>query len=196
MGRISWKSNNITAINIISGLYTITVIDQNGCFNDTTINVGQPDSLIVDTLSTTNPYCASVNDGSINLDISGGTFPLITSWTNQANTFVSTDQNIDSLFLGTYIVTVTDNNGCIAIDSITLSPIVEIIVNAGLDTLVCLGDSLIITGSSTGTNTPTLEWLAIIHLLQLTLLFLPDPFLQTFLICTRFSKCHKFYLHC
>ena len=147
-----------TAFNLISGLYTITVFDQNGCFNDTTINVGQPDSLIVDTLSTTNPYCASVNDGSINLDISGGTFPLITSWTNQANTFVSTDQNIDSLFLGTYIVTVTDNNGCIAIDSITLSPIVEIIVNAGLDTLVCLGDSLIITGSSTGTNTPTLEW--------------------------------------
>ena len=92
-----------TAFNLISGLYTI-LFDQNGCFNDTTINVGQPDSLIVDTLSTTNPYCASVNDGSINLDISGGTFPLITSWTNQANTFVSTDQNIDSLFIGTYIV--------------------------------------------------------------------------------------------
>ena len=75
-----------------------------------------------------------------------------------ANTFASNDQNIDSLFIGTYIVSVTDYNGCVAIDSITLSPTVEIIVNAGEDTLVCLEDSLIITGSSTGTNTPTLEW--------------------------------------
>ena len=147
-----------TASNLTVGTYSVNVSDQNNCFVDSTIIVSQPDSLIVDTSSITNPYCASVNDGNISLTITGGTLPFTTNWTNSSNTFASTDQDLDSLFIGTYIVTVTDSNGCIAIDSTTLSPIVEIIVNAGEDTLVCLGDSLIITGSSTGTNSPTLEW--------------------------------------
>ena len=147
-----------TASNLTVGTYSVNVSDQNNCFVDSTIIVSQPDSLIVDTSSITNPYCASVNDGNISLTITGGTLPFTTNWTNSSNTFASTDQDLDSLFIGTYIVTVTDSNGCIAIDSINLSPIVEIIVNAGEDTLVCLGDSLIITGSSTGTNSPTLEW--------------------------------------
>ena len=147
-----------TASNLTAGTFNVTVTDQNNCSLDSNVVILQPDSLTVDTVSTTDPYCPSANDGSINLAINGGSLPITTSWTNVANTFTSTDQDISNLFIGTYIVTVTDNNGCNSKDTTTLSPIVEIVVNAGSDTLVCFSDSLVLTGSSTGTITPTLDW--------------------------------------
>ena len=48
--------------------------------------------------------------------------------------------------------------GCNSTDTITLTPNVEIIVNAGNDTLVCFGDSLTLFGTSTGTTNPTFSW--------------------------------------
>ena len=72
------------------------------------------------------------------MNINGGTQPISSIWTNISGTYSSTDQDIDSLFVGTYIVNVSDYNGCNSSDTITLNPNVEIIVNAGNDTLVCL----------------------------------------------------------
>ena len=147
-----------TASNLIAGTYLITVTDQNGCSLDSNVIVSQPDSLLVDTLNVINPYCSSSNDGSITLNINGGTQPISSIWTNISGTFSSTDQDIDSLFIGTYIVNISDYNGCNSSDTITLNPNVEIIVNAGNDTLVCFGDSLTLFGASTGTTNPTLSW--------------------------------------
>ena len=147
-----------TASNLIAGTYLITVTDQNGCSLDSNVIVFQPDSLLVDTLNVINPYCSSSNDGSITLNINGGTQPISSIWTNISGTYSSTDQDIDSLFIGTYIVNVSDYNGCSSSDTITLNPNVEIIVNAGNDTLVCFGDSLTLFGASTGTTNPTLSW--------------------------------------
>ena len=147
-----------TASSLIAGTYLVTVTDQNGCSLDSSVTVSQPDSLIVDTLSVINPYCSSSNDGSITLNINGGTQPISSNWTNILGTYSSTDQDIDSLFVGSYIINVSDYNGCNSTDTITLTPNVEIIVNAGNDTLVCFGDSLTLFGASTGTTNPTLSW--------------------------------------
>ncbi|MFL2565704.1 MAG: gliding motility-associated C-terminal domain-containing protein, partial [Parvicellaceae bacterium] len=147
-----------TASSLIAGTYLVTVTDQNGCSLDSSVIVSQPDSLIIDTLSVLNPYCSSSNDGSITLNINGGTQPISSNWTNILGTYSSTDQDIDSLFVGSYIINVSDYNGCNSTDTITLTPNVEIIVNAGNDTLVCFGDSLTLFGASTGTTNPTLSW--------------------------------------
>ena len=147
-----------TASSLIAGTYLVTVTDQNGCSLDSSVTVSQPDSLMVDTLSVVNPYCSSSNDGSITLNINGGTQPISSNWTNILGTYSSTDQDIDSLFVGSYIINVSDYNGCNSTDTITLTPNVEIIVNAGNDTLVCFGDSLTLFGASTGTTNPTLSW--------------------------------------
>ena len=147
-----------TASSLISGTYLVTVTDQNGCSLDSSVTVSQPDSLIVDTLSVVNPYCSSSNDGSITLNINGGTQPISSNWTNILGTYSSIDQDIDSLFVGSYIINISDYNGCNSTDTITLTPNVEIIVNAGNDTLVCFGDSLTLFGASTGTTNPTLSW--------------------------------------
>jgi gliding motility-associated-like protein len=60
---------------------------------------------------------------------------------------------------GIYYVLVTDNNGCIANDTVTLTPGLEIYANAGPeDTLVCFGDSLILTGNTFGAINPSVSW--------------------------------------
>ncbi|MDA9666527.1 gliding motility-associated C-terminal domain-containing protein, partial [bacterium] len=147
-----------TASSLSAGTYTVTVTDQNNCILDSSITIYQADSLLVDTLSVINPYCSSSNDGSINLSVSGGTLPISSTWTNVSGTYSSPNQNIDSLFIGSYIINVSDFNGCSSIDTILLTPNVEITVNAGNDTIVCIGDSLTLFGTSTGTINPLLSW--------------------------------------
>ena len=111
-----------TASSLIAGTYLVTVTDQNCCSLDSNVTVSQPDSLMVDTLSVVNPYCSSSNDGSITLNINGGTQPISSNWTNILGTYSSTDQDIYSLFVGSYITNVSDYNGCNSTDTITLTP--------------------------------------------------------------------------
>lgn len=53
-----------------------------------------------------NPSCGNINDGSINLNISGGIPPVQILWSNAATTEV-----INNLGAGNYSVTVTDGSG-------------------------------------------------------------------------------------
>lgn len=53
-----------------------------------------------------NPSCGNTNDGSINLNISGGIPPVLILWSNAATTEV-----INNLGAGNYSVTVTDGSG-------------------------------------------------------------------------------------
>ena len=45
LGCYSWKSDEDTAINLGAGTYTVTVTDQYGCSDDTTVTVEEPDVL-------------------------------------------------------------------------------------------------------------------------------------------------------
>ena len=52
--------------------------------------------------------CKFGDDGAIDISVSGGTAPYTYSWNNSA-----TSEDLTDLIAGTYIVTVTDANGCI-----------------------------------------------------------------------------------
>ena len=72
--------------------------------------------------------------------------------------FLWQDSNADSIRTVnptadiTYTVTVTDVNGCTAIDDISLTVNPLPIVDLGNDTLICQGDSIILDAENTGTN--------------------------------------------
>lgn len=55
------------------------------------------------------------SDGSIDLTVSGGISPYTYSWSNSDST-----EDIDSLSVGTYIITVTDARDSISVDSISI----------------------------------------------------------------------------
>jgi gliding motility-associated-like protein len=92
------------------------------------------------------------------MDVNGGVSPYSFNWTNLSGNFIDSIQDLDSLLPGTYYLNVLDFNNCNAKDTVTLIPGIEIKVNAGFDTLVCIGDSLNLVGSSSGTMSPVVSW--------------------------------------
>ncbi|MBI5539627.1 MAG: right-handed parallel beta-helix repeat-containing protein [Bacteroidia bacterium] len=91
-----------------AGTNTISLsVSQDGCqSNITTINVENPPPLYVSMIST-NESSSGANDGSININATGGTWSYLYQWNNSATT-----EDLTGLGAGTYSVTITDSNGC------------------------------------------------------------------------------------
>jgi uncharacterized repeat protein (TIGR01451 family) len=90
------------------GTYSVTVTDANACSKTdffTVNSIGAP--LSISFLDKKDAKCFGENSGEINLEIIGGTTPYSYLWTGP-NGYSSTDQDIDSLFAGSYTVVVTD----------------------------------------------------------------------------------------
>ena len=113
----SWSNGQTNSVNsnLISGTYIFTITDDNNCTSTGTITVTQPEVLATN-ITPTNITCNGFENGSINISISGGTIPYSYSWSNGFNS-----QNISSLDVGTYTVTVTDNNLCTSVVSSQIS---------------------------------------------------------------------------
>ena len=101
---------------LLSGAYTLTVTDANGCSTGQGFSVTQPGLFSIS--GTTSAYtggwevsCASATDGSIDQMISGGTAPYTLAWSGPGG-FSSSNEDISALGAGTYVFTLTDANGC------------------------------------------------------------------------------------
>jgi len=89
--------------------YTVTVTDNNSCSATSTIQVNNPGGPNVTLLNKTNVSCFGGNNGSISVNISGGSSPYLFLWNTG-----STNQNISGLTSAIYTVTVTDGANCTA----------------------------------------------------------------------------------
>ncbi|HXU28719.1 MAG TPA: T9SS type A sorting domain-containing protein, partial [Bacteroidia bacterium] len=107
-----WSGHHAGPNSSISGLgagaYTLTVVDENGCSNTLVSVVTQPVSPLIINATVVDASGSSAADGSINATVTGGTALYSYNWSNGATT-----PNVTNLLPGTYIVTVTDMNGCI-----------------------------------------------------------------------------------
>lgn len=107
----SWNSFSTTEdiTNLASGWYYVEVLDTNQCYSQDSFLVTEPSPIIISS-TVTNVSCNGGQNGVINLTVSGGGgFNYIYTWDNGATT-----EDITDLAIGTYQVTVTDQNGCIA----------------------------------------------------------------------------------
>src|SRR5690606_10451583 len=95
---------------LVSGSYNVQIIDQNGCILNSDFYLEPVTSTIVVTENIVAANCEG-NNGSISLTVGGGEAPYEFLWTG-SNGFTSTLANITELFEGTYVVSITDANGC------------------------------------------------------------------------------------
>ena len=102
--------------NLHAGTYSVTVTDLNGCEITGTFKVSEPFEGILLEGELEEVSCKDQRDGSIDLTVSYGTPPYTYLWSNG-----STEEDLDSLAGGVYIVTVTDIYGCFAIDTFTVT---------------------------------------------------------------------------
>ena len=102
--------------NLISGVYKIEIIDSNGCSSTVQTIISEPEfDLSVATSKIKNVSKFNLNDGSIEIEVSGGTVSdqktYSYSWTGPDN-FSSSLKNISNLKPGTYNLKITDVNDC------------------------------------------------------------------------------------
>jgi gliding motility-associated-like protein len=103
-------------VGILSGTYTVTISDFNGCTLVDSFFVPQPPMLIL--ISNSTPVnCNAGSDGSAFINVSGGTSPYSYSW----NSTAANSDSITNLPFGNYEVTVTDVYGCQIADTISVT---------------------------------------------------------------------------
>jgi hypothetical protein len=106
------------ATDLAAGTYTVTVTDANGCQANASVTITEPAILTSIITSQINVSCNGLSDGSATVTAAGGTPEYTYSWnTSPAQTAASAT----GLAAGTYMVTVTDANGCQTISSVTIT---------------------------------------------------------------------------
>jgi hypothetical protein len=103
-----WSNGAITAdiSGLTAGMYYATISDAHNCDTRPSILVQEPEVLAL-TPAPVDASCPTGADGKVILGVSGGTPAYNFLWSNGATT-----QDITGLNPGTYLVTVTDANGC------------------------------------------------------------------------------------
>ena len=110
-------TNSPTLINLFSGIYYLTVTDANGCVVNTSDTVFSPFSIYINPQAI-NPSCIGNSDGSIAINVTGGTPPYSYQWSGGST---ASTPNLINLSSGTYSLSVIDSNGCYANKNIILN---------------------------------------------------------------------------
>lgn len=144
-------------VNLIPGLYKLTVTDTWGCTQTQTFSLVAPNP-ITPAATIQGINCSAPLAGSIDLSVSGGVPGYTYKWFNG-----TTSQNVNNLAAGSYMVTVSDNGGCSTIYTAvvpgdTVRPLASALVD-GMLTCANTAISLNGTNSSTGADY-TYQWSA------------------------------------
>lgn len=109
-------ANSATASGLLAGTYSVTVTDANGCTDTDVVTITEPTVLVVNIASSNNVSCNGSNDGSATAAGAGGLAPYSFLWSNGVSTATTT-----SLTAGSYTITITDANGCVDTELVTIT---------------------------------------------------------------------------
>lgn len=164
--KYSWSNGQTTATatNLSAGFYTVTITDNNVCTASTSITITEPPLLTISIsdVSDYNGYNISCNGGSdgwATASASGGAGTYSYLWSDNQGTATASN-----LMAGTYYVTVTDDNGCTASTSVTMTEPDPLTIDAGENQTVYYGyppaECATIAWSGEGGGVPpyTIEW--------------------------------------
>jgi len=156
----SWNTNPVqttqTAVNLAPGTYSVTVTDACGNQGIATITVTTTSALTV-TFATTNVSCFGLSTGQIIADTTSANLPPYTFLWSPTGGNGLTAQNLAA---GTYTLSVTDNSGCVQVDTVSVTQPPLLTVTTGHNTILCFG---LTTGADTanvvgGTPNYTYLW--------------------------------------
>ena len=152
-----WSNGNTT--NTISGVssatYYLTITDAHGCTYDDSVKITQPPPIVI-TFTVFNDPCNGSCNGTATANVIGGTPPYTYNWSNGQTTDPATN-----LCAGSYIVTVTDANGCTSNNSVTITQPTAISANPTATATSCsmACDGTASAAPTGGTGAYTYNWL-------------------------------------
>ncbi len=142
-----------TASGLAANTYTVLIKDANGCSSTLSVSITQPAQLSF-TQSATNASCG-VSNGSSTVTPAGGTLPYTYNWSSGGVT-----SSESGLAPGSYVVTVTDANGCTVFQTVTIAVADPLSLTGSKTDLSCNGSgngtaSVVATG---GTGSYNYNW--------------------------------------
>jgi len=139
---------------IFAGYYGLTLTDNNGCQQLYDFDVGEPSALVIEAFGT-NVTCNAL--GAATVLASGATSPYQYLWSNNGTT-----ETISDLTEGTYLVIVSDANGCTESDLVVIeSDCCQMEINVEGTDVPCLanrGGSAEVVFETEGTPPYNFEW--------------------------------------
>lgn len=143
-----------TLKNLGEGTYSVIVSDTNGCQNDTTITLSQPEELFAE-INSKDVTCYGAEDGNAIILSTGGTAPYQYEWEGG-----QTIKELKDLEGGDYKYTVTDANGCAIDGTVEIQENPQLILDLGFKEPTCFGktDGVIETKVQGGTGNYSFEW--------------------------------------
>jgi hypothetical protein len=128
-------ASGATPTGLASGTYYLTISDNNSCQVFDTITLSQPAAALTVTTSHTDVKCHGGSDGTVTINISGGTPP----YTYLGNPIPAGTTTIPSLAAGTYAGNIVDNNLCsVAVSETVTEPAVQSLTLTSTNN-VCFG---------------------------------------------------------
>lgn len=120
-GTISSDFQDVTINNLTAGTYIINVYDGFGNFRILNTRVVEPPILMSElTAIDYNGFeisCNGFDDGSASVLVTGGTEPYLYNWSQNSGI----ESTVDNMIASPTFVTITDDNNCVLIDTITIT---------------------------------------------------------------------------
>ncbi len=126
-----------------AGSYSVTITDSRGCQASDNEFLPEPPQLQItpNTLAVTDATCTGSMDGSILLQVSGGTTQsgnYTFDWSNGLSEFQASTSNT-ALDPGTYNLTLTDDNNCIVTETFAINTEKELVLQTLTSDVTCNG---------------------------------------------------------
>lgn len=145
-------------VDVPAGIYFLSVGDENGCSKDTSFIISSNNQIFSSAIQT-DVLCFGDSTGSIILENLGGLGPYTFSWS--APGFISSNQDIFNLPIGTYVLNITDDLNCEFDSSFVINQAETIIVEVTVNDVICFDEpigSIIIDQITGGAGFVSATW--------------------------------------
>lgn len=132
-----WSGGQTTedVLTLTAGTHSLTVTDAMGCRDSLEINIAELNPVVLNTVST-DITCKGYADGSASTVATGGGGIYTFAWSNSAAT-----GSIASLDSGEYYLSVTDQNGCEALDTVLIAEPDSLVIFLLATNISCHGNA-------------------------------------------------------
>lgn len=139
---ISWSgaqaapNTTTNPVNFGAGAHAINVTDAAGCIGTASVNITEPTQLVSAIGSFTNVTCNGLSNGGATMLVNGGTAPYNYTWTPG----VQTSSVLINVTANTYTAHVSDANGCLTSQQVTITqPQAMALTASSFTNITCFG---------------------------------------------------------
>jgi hypothetical protein len=142
-GPDGFSSNDNWIYNLGPGTYEVVVESACGTVFEDSYTITQPAGWNVN-FDVVQPSCPNSDNGEVEVIVSGATAPYDFNWIG-ADGFTAVGPLLDGLMAGDYSMFLTDERNCEYNQTISLIPAGDFSFDLGPDTVLCLGESYLLT---------------------------------------------------